>query len=81
MSTQTFNISFPKQLIKIVDKFADSRFSSRSDFIRKAVISYIKKEREWQSLFKYGEKKAKELKIKEEDIEKIVDEYRQEYQK
>lgn len=77
MNTQTLNISLPKQLVKIVDQFSKRQFSTRSDFIRTAVIRYINEEKELANLFAYGEKKAKELGIKEKDVERIIDEYRQ----
>lgn len=76
MNTQTVNISLPKKLVKIMDNFAESQFSTRSDLIRTAVITYISREKNLFELFSYAEKKAKELKIKEEDIENIIDEIR-----
>lgn len=76
MQAQTVNISLPKNLIKIMDDFAKSQFSSRSELIKTAVISYVSREKKLFELFSYAEKKAKELNIKEEDIEDIVDEYR-----
>lgn len=77
MQAQTVNISLPKNLIKIMDDFAKSQFSSRSDLIRTAVIRYINEDKKLGDLFLYFENKAKKLKIKEEDIEEIIDEYRQ----
>jgi len=77
MNIQTINISLPKQLVKIVDEFSKKQFSTRSNLIRQAIIAYISRERELIGLFAYGEKKAKEIGIKEKDIERIIDEYRQ----
>lgn len=77
MNTQTVNISLPKQLIKIMDDFAKRQFSTRSDLIKTAVIRYINKDKKLADLFMYFEDKAKKLKIKEEDVDKIVHEYRQ----
>ena len=59
-----------------MDDFAKSQFSSRSELIKTAVIRYINEDKKLLGLFLYAEKKAKELNIKEEDIEDIVDEYR-----
>lgn len=42
MSTQTFNLSLPKELVKELDKQAKKDFSSRSDYVRKAVINQLK---------------------------------------
>ena len=76
MNTQTVNISLPKKLVEIMDDFAERQFSTRSDLIRTAVIRYINKDRKLFELYSYAEKKAKELKIKEKDIENIIDEIR-----
>ncbi|MBM3926775.1 MAG: hypothetical protein FJ320_12535 [SAR202 cluster bacterium] len=35
-------------------------------------------EKEWESIFRYGERKARELGIKPEDVERLIDEYREE---
>ncbi len=77
MNTQTVNISLPKKLVAIMDDFAERQFFTRSDLIKTAVIKYIDKDRKLGELFSYFENKAKKLKIKEEDIDKIIHEYRQ----
>jgi len=76
MNTQTVNISLPKQLVAIMDDFAKSQFSTRSDLIRTAVIRYINEDKKLFELFSYAEKKAKEQNIKEKDIEDMIDEIR-----
>lgn len=76
MNTQTVNISLPKKLVKIMDSFAETQFSTRSELIRTAVIRYINEDKKLFELFSYAEKKAKELNIKEKDIENIIDDYR-----
>jgi len=41
---------------------------------------YIRQEKRWELIYKWGEEKAKELKIKdEEDIERLIQEFRKEY--
>jgi len=59
-----------------MDSFAETQFSTRSELIRTAVIRYINEDKKLFELFSYAEKKAKELNIKEEDIENIIDDYR-----
>lgn len=44
MNTQTLNISLPKQLVALVDEQAKQDFSSRSDFIRKALVNQLRSE-------------------------------------
>ncbi|MEK7597230.1 MAG: ribbon-helix-helix domain-containing protein [Patescibacteria group bacterium] len=76
MNTQTVNISLPKKLVEIMDDFAEKQFSTRSELIRTAVISYVNKDKKLFELFSYAEKKAKEQNIKEKDVEDIIDEIR-----
>lgn len=45
MSTQTINISLPKDLVKEIDKAANAEFASRSDYIRQALASKLKADR------------------------------------
>ena len=59
MNTQTVNISLPKKLVEIMDDFAEKQFSTRSELIRTAVISYVNKDKKLFELFSYAEKKRK----------------------
>ena len=65
-TTQTFNISFPKELVKQIDTIAESQFGSRSDFLRTAALEYIKKEQEWEYVFREGKKIGAEGKLRTE---------------
>lgn len=42
MSTQTINISLPKELINKVDIAAKAEYASRSDYIRQALVGKLK---------------------------------------
>lgn len=54
MSTQTFNISLPEDLVKEIDKAASADYASRSDYIRQALVSKLKadkaKQDDWDLL-------------------------------
>lgn len=77
MSTQTFNIALPKELVEKVDEAAKREYRNRSELIREALRVYLKDIEEWEDLFKYGRKIGKKMGIKsEEDVNKIVYEYR-----
>jgi metal-responsive CopG/Arc/MetJ family transcriptional regulator len=77
MSTQTFNIALPEELVKKVDELAKQEYSNRSEFIRDALKAYIKNAERWEELFSYGKSVVKGLKLKDEsDVDKIVFEYR-----
>lgn len=77
MSTQTFNIALPKELVEKVDEAAKREYRNRSELIREALRVYLKDMEEWDNLFKYGRRMGKRMGIKsEEDANKIVYEYR-----
>lgn len=77
MSTQTFNIALPEELVEKVDEAAKREYRNRSELIREALRVYLKDMEEWEDLFKYGRRIARKMGIKsEEDVNKIVSEYR-----
>lgn len=49
MSTQTINISLPKELLEQVDLLAKVEFASRSDYIRQALVNKLREDRERQA--------------------------------
>ena len=50
-----------------------------SEILKKALEVYIMQEKRWELIYKWGEEKAKELKIKdEEDVERLIQELRRE---
>jgi len=44
MSTQTFNIILPKELVKKIDERAKKEYKNRSELIREAVRFYVEKQ-------------------------------------
>ena len=73
MATKTFNLSFPPGLLKLLDKQAKAEFSSRSEYIKKAVINQLKSEQVLKSVFDKANKKGKRLGIKsEQQVYKII---------
>lgn len=49
MSTQTINISLPKELLEQVDLLAKIEFASRSDYIRQALVNKLREDRARQA--------------------------------
>jgi metal-responsive CopG/Arc/MetJ family transcriptional regulator len=49
MAVQTFNLSLPKELVKKLDAQAKKEFSSRSDYVRKAILNQLKAEKPLES--------------------------------
>lgn len=45
MSTQTINISLPKELVQKIDSAAKAEFASRSDYIRQALVGKLRADR------------------------------------
>ena len=77
MQTQTFNIALPKDLVKKVDQIAKKEYKNRSELIREALRIYLRDMQEWDEIFEYGKKKARELGIKnEKQIDDMVYEFR-----
>ncbi len=76
MDAQVINISLPTKLLKLADRVAQNEARTRSELFREAIRAYVLRRAAWDELFAYGERKARELNIKEEDIDRLVAEYR-----
>lgn len=74
--TATVNISFPRALLKAMDVLAEQEARSRSEVLRDAARMYIERKERWQSLFAFGKRHAKTHKIKPEELELSINEYR-----
>lgn len=77
MSVQTINIALPKELIKKIDKEAKNLYRNRSEFIREALLAQLNRMEKWNYIFKIGREAGKKAGIRnEEDVNRIVEEYR-----
>ncbi len=76
-TTKTITFSLPPELVERVNNVVAQQGSSRSEFLRRAVVRYIE-EQEWRQLLQYGERKAREEGIGPEDVARLVEEYRSE---
>lgn len=76
MKAQTLNISLPANLVVLMDQVAKKQFSSRSDLIRVAIVSYMKRQEMWADIFAQGGVNIKKTKLKEREVERIIDDYR-----
>ena len=75
---KNINIAFPQDLLKEVNKQSKAESKTRSELIRESVRVYLNTEK-WKKIREYGEKKRYEIGIESEDqIEKIIDGYREE---
>lgn len=76
-TTTTVTFSLPPELAERVDRLVEDEGRTRSEVVREALRRYID-DCEWQGLLDYGERRARELGIGPEDVERLVDEYRAE---
>ncbi|OGG23981.1 hypothetical protein A3A79_02165 [Candidatus Gottesmanbacteria bacterium RIFCSPLOWO2_01_FULL_43_11b] len=76
MNAQVVNFSLPTKLLKLADRVAQNEARTRSELFREAIRVYLLRRAAWDELFVYGERKAKKLNLKEEDIDRLVAEYR-----
>ncbi len=75
MSTQTFNLSLPKELVKKLDAQAKKEYSSRSDYVRKSIINQLRTEQAIETIFDRANKRGKKSGIKtEQQVYDIINE-------
>lgn len=58
MTSRTLNLSLPVKLLDELDKQAEKDFSTRSDFIRKAVVNQLRAEQTVQAIFDRANKRG-----------------------
>ncbi len=76
MRSTTFNVSFPNQLVKLMDRVAGEESRSRSDLLREAVREYVERKKRWQAVFAFGRRQTKQFRFRPSDIEKQITDYR-----
>lgn len=72
MSTKTFNISMPEELVKELDRQSKLQGSNRSDFIRQAVRRQITLFRQWQDLSIAARSQYSGPRLSESEVSDIV---------
>ena len=75
MAAKVINISLSDDLLREIDEFAREEHRTRSELFREAARQYIESRR-WRRLREIGSRTVQELGLSEEDIERIVGEYR-----
>jgi len=76
-TTKIQTLSLPPEMVKEIEKLAKEENMTKSELFREALREYLRRKR-WEKIREYGARKAAELGIKEEDVEKMIDEYRAE---
>lgn len=61
MASQTFNISLPQELVRQLDAHAQREFSSRSEYVRRAIVNQLRAEQELQAVFDRANERGRQL--------------------
>jgi hypothetical protein len=75
---QTENLSLPDGLQTEIEKVARAQERTVNEVLAEAVDRYIR-EKQWQSLKSYGQRKAPERGIKASDVPRLIAESRREH--
>ncbi len=67
----------PPALLAQVKAAAEEEHRPLADVVRDAIERYVR-DRRWQKLLSYGEDRARELGLREEDIPRLIAEFRRE---
>lgn len=73
--TKIWNISLPPEMAKAAEKAAKVESRTKSELVREALRQYLWGRR-WKELRFYGEEKARQLGMREEDVANAVREAR-----
>lgn len=76
-TTKVLSVTLPDEMLKNARKLAKKENRTMSELVREALRRYEAVQR-LKDLQSYGERRARELGIKEEDVDRLIDEYRAE---
>jgi len=70
--TKTITLSLPPEMVDEIEELMKEEGRTRSELLREALRRYAE-EQEWKKIYRYGEMKAREKGITEDQIEDIID--------
>jgi CopG family transcriptional regulator/antitoxin EndoAI len=79
-TTKTITISLPPEMAAQVEEIMKQEGRTKSELMREALRRYMLA-REWRGLARYGQRRAEELGITPDDVERLIDESRAEQRK
>jgi CopG family transcriptional regulator/antitoxin EndoAI len=79
-SAKIVTLSLPPEIATKVEQLMKEEGRTEDELLREALRRYVE-EQEWKKIYRYGETKAKEKGITEDQVEDIVDAYRKEAEK
>jgi len=71
-TTRTISLSVPPEMAEKIKELMKKEGRTRSELIREALRRYVE-EQEWKEIYRYGEMKAREKGITEDQVEDIID--------
>lgn len=71
------HVNLPQALVVQMQKAVEAGDVTLDEIVRQAVQRYLS-DRSWNKLYAYGEAQSRKLGIQEEDVDRIIHEYRQE---
>lgn len=81
MQNLMVNFSIPKPLLRTIDGLAEEEMKTRSELVRDALREYLERKltlkKRWEAIFAFGRKRGRAMRIRAEEIETLVDEYRE----
>jgi len=75
-ATKTVTLSLSPKMLDKIEELMKEEGRTRSELLREALRRYAE-EQEWKKIYRYGELKAREKGITEDQIEDIIDAHRQ----
>ena len=76
-STKLITVSLMPELLERLNALAKEESRTRSELLREALRCYIA-DKEFKRLQEYGQQKTAKLGLKEDDVERLIGEYRDE---
>ena len=75
-ATKTITLSLSPKMLDKIEELMKEEGRTRSELLREALRRHAE-EQEWKKIYRYGELKAREKGITEDQIEDIIDAHRQ----
>ena len=76
MSNVTVNISFQDSLLNDIDRVARNEARSRSELLREAARTYIRRTERWTGIFALGQQIVRKRGLTPTDVSKEIKAYR-----
>lgn len=78
MKTKAISITMPEAMLEEAQMLAELENRTMSEFFRETLRRYIEAKSGWEELAAYGRLRAKKLKIKRSDVDRLIHQAREE---